>query len=193
MKQFIGQLIILGLLLIGVLPGIHDYILHRPSDGTRDASRETPATRTDPGTANPDAGRAGDQTSRQKAALTLRLHGAIGYGGLIHQFKNYVLRQDPETKEKIRSAIKDVQATIARMQSLSLSEDEMVALEKIVQAVKAYEDNLDVIATLSRDGLSPTQIDEMIAVNDQPALDGLKTLETKALAQTTSGARDAAR
>ncbi|MBT7158362.1 MAG: hypothetical protein HN898_10875, partial [Rhodospirillaceae bacterium] len=48
----------------------------------------------------------------------------LGYGGMIHQFKNYVLRQDAPRVAKIRARVAGAREIVAKFNSLGVNERE---------------------------------------------------------------------
>ena len=69
-----------------------------------------------------------------KTNIMSDLRSVIGYGGMIHQFKNFVLRQDTPRIEKVRGKIAAAREAVARYRQFELTAAERAALEKFVQA-----------------------------------------------------------
>ena len=78
------------------------------------------------------------QAADKNDALS-RLRRALGYGGMIHQFKNYVLRQDPPRLAKIEVAIAEARQAIADLQTFDPTDIERVSLDTILHVIDAYE------------------------------------------------------
>jgi diguanylate cyclase (GGDEF)-like protein len=115
----------------------------------------------------------------EKARLESALRKAIGYGGMIHHFKNYILRREENLIDNIQSDIGAVRAVIGQYGSLSLSEAEKVALEDIGSVLDRYEQALLESQDLAHAGVLTKEIDTKIRVNDTAALRGLETLRTE--------------
>ncbi len=117
------------------------------------------------------------QTDRSdKSRLESALRSAIGYGGMIHDFKNFVLRNDLEYMETIHKDIGFAEAIIKQYRLLQLTNEESKALNDIHNVLNAYEQAHIEIDHLFNLGYTITQLDEFIKIDDSPALMGLKTL-----------------
>ncbi len=115
-----------------------------------------------------------------RSRLLGQLGAQIGYGGMIHQFKNYVLRQEDERKEKIVQHLTAAQDILERYRGLDLSENETAAVNAIDEMLKAYATQADEAESLMFDALSPEEIDEKVKVDDGPALAALDSLNLAA-------------
>ena len=116
--------------------------------------------------------------SPQSSALS-GLYTQIGYGGAIHQFKNYVLRQDASRLQKFQRAVGGAQREVRRYLELQHSNDEGTALKNIDQVLSDYLAAMDVAHKLVIQGATPEQIDQQVKINDTPALEGLSLLSSK--------------
>ncbi len=120
-------------------------------------------------------------TSRRSTARTRmdqleRLEGALGYGGMIHRFKNVVIRRDLARVLRVEAAIAAVRTTIDEYRTYEISVAERRALVDIGTVVDAYERNLDLAVRLINQGHTPKQIDTMVKIDDNPAITALTTL-----------------
>ena len=106
------------------------------------------------------------------------LSDAIGYGGLIHEFKNLVIRADPNRRARVETAEQRVTDALAQYRSLDLSPAETDALTRIEGVVHSYMGHLDTVARMIDEGRSAGEIDQTVRVDDAPALDALSTLHT---------------
>lgn len=80
------------------------------------------------------------QTDRSdKSRLEGDLRAAIGYGGMIHEFKNFVLRHDPIYMETIHKYIGSAEAILQQYSLLELTNAEITALNDIQRVITAYE------------------------------------------------------
>ncbi|MCP3972672.1 MAG: methyl-accepting chemotaxis protein [Rhodobacteraceae bacterium] len=115
--------------------------------------------------------------SSTKGRLLGDLRRTMGFGGMIHQFKNYVLRGDQPRIAKVETAIGAARAVLDGYRSLPLSDDEVAALKAIEGTISAYESGLATAIRLVNDGRSPREIDSSVKVADSPAIEGLAVLE----------------
>lgn len=118
-----------------------------------------------------------DKGPATKTAVLANLRDAIGYGGVIHQFKNYVLRQDAPRIEKINARLEDLASSIAAYKALGANETERQALETIAGVFKQYEDAVAVAEGLTKEGAQAHEIDKVVKISDSPALEALAVLD----------------
>jgi hypothetical protein len=83
---------------------------------------------------------------------------ALGYGGAIHQFKNYVMRSEPRYRE-------------ATARSLAAAQGRLDALSR--------DAGLDAGADLKREGLPPDQVDRLVLIDDSAAVIALEALRAR--------------
>ncbi len=107
----------------------------------------------------------------EKVDLLNELQSIIGYGGFIHQFKNYVIRGDNLSRDSVIVRYQQVQHSLDRYRQLSpLSEGEVAAIEKIQAALDIYHENLLVVEEMHRAGASLSAIDQRVAVDDSSVI-----------------------
>ncbi len=106
------------------------------------------------------------------------LHAALGYGGIIHNFKNYVLRNDPQYRESFEKGLADVRKSIQEyLRKESVSEEERQNFSTIMNTFGQYEANLPVVAKSHEEGLSIRDIDGRVRVYDANAVQALDNLK----------------
>ena len=120
-----------------------------------------------------------EESRSQKAAALSALRREIGYGGMIHQFKNFVLRQDDSRIRTINAKLGGSASAIARYRSLDLSELERTAIDDIQNTLDAYSAALFVTIDLIAQGKSPSEIDSLVRISDVAAIKGLDTLDAE--------------
>jgi PAS domain S-box-containing protein len=105
------------------------------------------------------------------------IRGYFGYGGMIHNFKNYVLRRDQKYARTLRIQTDLLRKAIGAYQNAGPSPLEQKALIRIHGVVEEYAQQIDKIALGIRQGLSAEQIDAIVRVEDADALRALALLE----------------
>jgi len=101
----------------------------------------------------------------------------MGYGGMIHQFKNYVLRFDEARLTKVLKLSKQSVALIQKYETLGINDVERKALQKIKGVILAYENGAKQVQTIIKDGAKTAEeVDKVVKVSDKPALNGLNAL-----------------
>lgn len=107
----------------------------------------------------------------QAHATANKLEQKIGYGGLIHNFKNYVLRPD-EDNYRI-SAFADATEALSLLEHLHHGASKIgieAKLEKTHHMLESYAKRLELVRELSEKGLSSQLIDAQVRFDDRPAL-----------------------
>jgi len=110
----------------------------------------------------------------------------LGYGGMIHQFKNYVLRKDSKRLGRIRAAAGAAQGALNAYQAVGVSAEEQAAIKAISGVIANYTAKTDVVARMVAEGKTSRQIDKTVKISDKPALEGIKVLKATVLAQRRS-------
>jgi len=116
-----------------------------------------------------------DISTKQSTSLDLIVK-EMGYGGLIHHFKNYIIRKDPEYYNRLRSAAGGMLAALRNYQTSAISPRERDAIQSIRQTVEFYVAKADIVRQLINDGWTSSEIDARVKIDDGPALLGIQTL-----------------
>ncbi len=99
------------------------------------------------------------------------LQSLIGFGGMIHHFKDYVLRGEKDYLDRFHAALFESGKIIHWYQSSpGLSMEERLALAVVTAAFEEYRGAIITVEELYRRGLPVTEIDRSVRVNDAPAL-----------------------
>ena len=114
---------------------------------------------------------------QNKPVLASDLYAEFGYGGMIHSFKNYILRHDVKYKTNTLNSISNIENIIKEYKKLQTTVGENTALEDIVSVLNKYKKNIDIIDQGIEKNMSPEEIDHQVKINDVYALRGLKTIE----------------
>lgn len=112
----------------------------------------------------------------EKARLESAVRAAIGYGGMIHNFKNYLLRDNEDYKNQVESNIGAIKAFLKQYSALELTTTETIAIEDILGVVTAYQGALRKAQAMKAQNYNILEIDQAVAIDDDPALRGLKAL-----------------
>ncbi|WP_457648256.1 hybrid sensor histidine kinase/response regulator [Profundibacter sp.] len=105
------------------------------------------------------------------------IRGYFGYGGMIHNFKNYVLRQEEIYEETLRAQSRLLLNAISTYQAASPDPVEQDALVRIKRVVEEYSRNIEVIKQGIAEHKSAEEIDALVRVDDSDALRALAVLE----------------
>ena len=106
------------------------------------------------------------------------LQTRIGYVGLIHYFKNFIIRGKPEDAERARELYRQVTEQLAQYRQQSdLGAAEREALNTIEATFAQYARHLDAVSRMRADNISIVDIDNSVRVDDQPALAAIELLK----------------
>lgn len=133
------------------------------------------STKTDLDNAIQDWTKYEDQSSQSLRDL-ISLDRSIGYGGMIHSYKNYLLRGDEFDRLEAIKANENTLRILKKYEK-SGSKEEIAASKAIAGVVKQYRQTLDVIAEMKKQGASLGEIDAAVVVDDSPAIEGLDILD----------------
>ena len=112
----------------------------------------------------------------EKVRIDGALRSALGYGGAIHEFKNYLLRQEPWRIERVQAKLGAVNSAITQFNILGPTNAEAIALNDIKNMVDAYSAALSQSEQLINRGVSLSDVDKSVAVDDSLAMRGLQIL-----------------
>ena len=119
----------------------------------------------------------------EKARLTSQLNSILGYGGVIHSFKNMVLRRDLNKHDKAHSDMGAADLILVQYGTLAISERERAAIDDIRATIDKYRAALEIVAEAITQGKSAHEIDQMVRIDDTLALRGVKVLREENLMQ----------
>lgn len=112
--------------------------------------------------------------------LLLTIKSQFGYGGIIHNFKNYVLRGTLKYNQKIQKNQQEIVRAIAEYRRLPLvTAEELNALDAIAGVLDKYFANVTLVERLWNEGKTPAQIDAVVKISDKPAFEGFAVVEER--------------
>ncbi|MCT4656426.1 MAG: methyl-accepting chemotaxis protein [Cohaesibacter sp.] len=123
-------------------------------------------------------------TKQTKAQLIEQMRAAIGYNGVIHQFKNYVLRKDEKRTKVIEAAAARFANNAKSLRAFPLTDNEKQAIANIESVINSYVANVDLVRRLASEGKSSREIDRTVKINDGPALAGFRILNQELFNQS---------
>jgi diguanylate cyclase (GGDEF)-like protein len=115
--------------------------------------------------------------STERTVALSELHRAIGYGGFIHNFKNYVLRREPSLLEQLKLDLDKSFSVVDTYLSLELNSEEKKALSVIRTTFLLYASNIDLAKTSLQLDLPIHEVDGLVRIDDTPALNALGVLQ----------------
>jgi len=112
-----------------------------------------------------------------RGELLSRIRGRLGYGGVIHNFKNYVLRKDTKYLDRLRQQLERFQTTVEAYRNSDASRFELRHLRSIVETMKVYEQKIPIAIEASKAGWLPTRTDLLVKVDDSKAIEAMLALD----------------
>ncbi len=111
-----------------------------------------------------------------KSDVLGELRGSLGYGGLIHEFKSFVLRGESVRISRAGQKVEDAYSAIDSYIALGVNARERGALEDVRATVADYAAALETVAQQLSSGKSPKDIDVAVKIDDDRALAALDVL-----------------
>ncbi len=125
--------------------------------------------------------------SARKLAIYNQMRVEIGFGGLIHNFKNYLLRKEVFYRNEVYLRAQTMHDLIGEYRTLQITEVESEALKLIEEVVNKLEGSMAVAESLFETGIPLESIDTQIAFDEVPSVWALDALAEVALQEQTAG------
>ncbi len=127
--------------------------------------------------------------ARAEVEVLLDLYACAGYLGMIHHFKNLVLRRDLAYAERAIAAADRCDAALRRYDGLGLDPELRPDLEIVRRTLRRYRSHVEAATELIRQGASVDAIDRAVRVDDAAAGAALARLEADWRAEWQAGSR----
>ncbi|BDU50675.1 methyl-accepting chemotaxis protein [Haliovirga abyssi] len=119
-----------------------------------------------------------DNNIMRRSVLISKIRDNFGYGGAIHQFKNYIIRgQEKQIKsfEKQMNSFRENYKEYLKFNDLG--EKEKYDLKIINNTFEEYNRNLKLAIKLKEENKTVKEIDSTVKISDGPALKSMKELD----------------
>ncbi|MBF0286631.1 MAG: methyl-accepting chemotaxis protein [SAR324 cluster bacterium] len=113
-----------------------------------------------------------------KDELLSRLYTQIGYGGFIHNFKNYVIRGDESYREQVKNNYAKVQEIFKQYVELGISDKERENVAAVQWTLNQYNAKLRIARRMIKAETPVEERDEAVAIDDESAIKALSELIT---------------
>lgn len=128
-----------------------------------------------PGTKEAYAMRAGIKIIDKRQFIARQIIEICGYGGLIHNFKNLVLRKNPKYGEHFNTLYTKFLTLVDEYTSLGhLSDMDRVSLTGLKTTMAKYQQSVSTL--MANTDLDTNAMDKLVKVNDSPAIAALKMM-----------------
>ncbi len=128
------------------------------------------------------------ESQLQRQSILSAVRSEIGYGGAIHQFKNYVLRKEEKRIARFDGYYRKTVSLIEEYRNIEgVQPNELKNLQTVQNMLNDYRNALDTAKVLFSEGKSVEEVDQFIKIDDGPALKALDELSVgyAPLIQTT--------
>ena len=117
-----------------------------------------------------------EASAARKDEVLHEITASFGYGGFIHDFKNFVLRREPELATRARQDLDRVGELIGEYEATGIDDDERAALATIRSVFEEYDIALNRAVLVSRSYIRPTPLDNLVEVDDSAAIAAIEDL-----------------
>ena len=115
--------------------------------------------------------------SAKKHGIVASLKELVGYGGIIHNFKNYVIRGTAKYEVKVKKQYLEVMSKIKEYRAIKgVSPAELALLSDIEAVFTKYYNGLPRVVEAVNNGTAVKQLDKVVKVSDGPAIKALNKL-----------------
>ena len=120
------------------------------------------------------------QTVERRRELLLDMRSALGYGGAIHHFKNYVIRNDERYVDRGANSFSQFRESIqAYRLNEGVTEAELEALRIIEDTIQEYVAAFSAAQRLFGQSATTSEVDDAIRINDGPAIQAFNEIDSR--------------
>ena len=123
-----------------------------------------------------------ERGAARKSVFLGLMRGSLGYGGMIHNLKNYVLRGDAHRLIEFQKSLFEIKVAISGYRTTEHSEQEKAALADIEAVLEKYQEAAAMAEILVEKNIDPRVVDRNIVVDDAPAFAALRSLDNAVVA-----------
>ncbi len=117
------------------------------------------------------------ENADRKGVWISEIRGQLGYGGIIHNFKNYVLRKDQFYYDRLSKQLPAFHNAVAAYRDSNPSRAERLALDEIERTIKFYQWKIPIARRAAKENWPIGRTDTLVKVDDTKAIRALQTLE----------------
>lgn len=117
------------------------------------------------------------EDAEKKGIWISSIRGYLGYGGIIHTFKNYVIRGEDEHRLRLLEQLAQFKTVMNSYLAIPLPQPERDALLTIGQTITTYEAKLAIAERAARAKWPAERTDRLVRVDDTAAIAALRDLE----------------
>jgi len=115
----------------------------------------------------------------RKSAYLNAVYKALGFGGVLHQYKDYMLTKDRRQIVQFHVKMREIRVALDAYTAIGVNAAEKQALEDILQVLKAYAVALEQVEQMVKNSIPADEIAREIIIDDSPAISGIDFLLTE--------------
>ena len=112
-----------------------------------------------------------------KEALVGKLRGYLGYNGMVHRYKDYVIRQNDAELQKFQNSTTLAMIVIDAYRGLKVNGAETAALATIETTVLNYRAAIKEATNLVAAGKTASEINELVKIDDGATFGAMRSLD----------------
>ena len=126
-------------------------------------------------------------SSNKKQFIISDMKELLGYGGMIHNFKNYVLRGNEKYAKRIINQYDELIILIKKYESIGkVSSEEKELLNNIKTVFTKYRNGVTLVTDAINNNVPIKELDKVVKVSDGPAIKALSELSEKSFFHDSS-------
>ncbi len=118
-----------------------------------------------------------EKTAARKSLLLGQLRGLLGYDGIIHHFKNFLLRKDRKHLIVANDKMLQINIVLEAYKHLSINHEEKKALAVLVRTTREYHRLINISERMSDQGKTLDEIDKIVKFDDTNTANAINFLE----------------
>lgn len=111
--------------------------------------------------------------------LLAQMRQKMGFGGAIHNFKNYIIRQEDSYALATANSLGMIQQYVEKYKQFNLTEAEAKAIEVVKKTTEKYINKLQRAKKLMAEGTRPESAEGQLIVDDEAALTAFNSLSVE--------------
>jgi PAS domain S-box-containing protein len=119
--------------------------------------------------------------SSEKSLLLTQVRGLLGFDGMIHHFKNYVLRKERMQGLSVQQKLLQLSIALTAYEHVGLDEREKPAFQALLAAAVNYKNAFVVAETMVDAGQTSVEIDRAVKIDDTATIKAIETLDNYVL------------
>ncbi|MEO5378275.1 MAG: methyl-accepting chemotaxis protein [Magnetococcus sp. DMHC-6] len=118
-------------------------------------------------------------TANKKADILYNLSKSFGYGGAIHHYQQFMLKQTDQNQQQFLTSYQEILTNLTAYEALSdVTAEEKAFLTTLRSTIEQYKVSLEKMSAIAKSKTTDTQIITEESLNDKPALEAFAHLST---------------